>query len=117
MSNSFKSKRVSCFCNGVSEPNKGRKEDTARMTEEEVLRDHRIPLKKEQLLNGAGRAINCLAWDKSGARVISGSSDHIVRMYDFGGMTAEHDPFQWRLACLHHRVASLPSLKDSPCSA
>ena len=94
MSNSFKSKRVSCFCNGVSEPNKGRKEDTARMTEEEVLRDHRIPLKKEQLLNGAGRAINCLAWDKSGARVISGSSDHIVRMYDFGGMTAEHDHFQ-----------------------
>lgn len=64
------------------------------MTEEDVCQKHRIPLKKEQLLNGAGRAINCLAWDKSGARVISGSSDHIVRMYDFGGMTVEHDPFQ-----------------------
>ena len=87
------------------------------MTEEEVLRDHRIPLKKEQLLNGAGRAINCLAWDKSGARVISGSSDHIVRMYDFGGMTAEHDPFQWGLNRLNQRIVSSRLPRGSPCFA
>jgi len=45
-------------------------------------------------LVGATKGINCLAWDKSGARIISGSSDQKIRMYDFGGMTAEHEPFQ-----------------------
>lgn len=65
------------------------------MSPESILVDNKIPLKKELLLNGAKKAINCLAWDKSGARVLSGCSDHIVRMYDFGGMTAEHEPFQY----------------------
>ena len=65
------------------------------MAEETILKENKIPLKNEMLLTGAKKAINCVAWDKSGARVVSGSSDHIVRMYDFGGMTAEHDPFQF----------------------
>ncbi len=64
------------------------------MEEESIRTENKIPIKKDLLLNGAKRAINCLAWDKSGARLISGSSDHLVRLYDFGGMTVEHEPFQ-----------------------
>lgn len=64
------------------------------MSKASAGKSDKLPMKKEQLLNGAKKAINCLAWDKSGARVLSGCSDHIVRMYDFGGMTAEHEPFQ-----------------------
>ena len=56
--------------------------------------ENKLPIKKELLLTGAKQAISCLAWATSGARVLSGCSDHIVRMYDFGGMTAEHGPFQ-----------------------
>ena len=61
---------------------------------EETIEKYRLPLKKQLVLTGASKPINCLAWDTSGARVISGCSDHLVRMYDFGGMTLEHGPFQ-----------------------
>ena len=70
------------------------------MDQEAIRTKHKIPIKEDMLLNGAKRSINCLAWDGSGARVVSGSSDHLVRLYDFGGMTVEHEPFQWSVLFL-----------------
>ena len=64
------------------------------MSAESILEKNKIPITKNLELVGATKGINCLAWDKSGARIISGSSDHKIRMYDFGGMTADHEPFQ-----------------------
>lgn len=61
---------------------------------EEIRVKNKIPTLKSLQLFGSTRSINCMAWDASGARLVTGSSDTHARLYDFGGMTAEHDPFQ-----------------------
>ena len=61
---------------------------------EDIRVKHKIPTKKTLQLTGSTRPINCMAWDYSGARLVAGSSDNHARLYDFGGMTVEHDPFK-----------------------
>ena len=38
--------------------------------------------------------MTALAFDRSGARLLTGSNDYNVEMYDFGGMNRSHRPFK-----------------------
>jgi hypothetical protein len=46
-------------------------------------------------LQGQGRAVTCLDVDASGSRVVAGSLDYTIRMFDFGGMKNDLKSFRW----------------------
>lgn len=54
-----------------------------------------FPISHEIRLGSPSRkTVSCLAVDPGGARVIVGSLDNRLRLYDFGGMDKEHRPFR-----------------------
>lgn len=61
---------------------------------DEVAQALGLPVSHEVVLAGHSRAVSAVAMDPSGARVITGSLDYSLRMYDFGGMDASHRPFR-----------------------
>ncbi|GAV84173.1 WD40 domain-containing protein [Cephalotus follicularis] len=54
--------------------------------EEEEGNRFRIPMSNEIVLKGHTKIVSALAVDQSGSRVLTGSYDYWVRMYDFQGM-------------------------------
>ncbi|KAG0453814.1 hypothetical protein HPP92_025118 [Vanilla planifolia] len=67
----------------------------------------RIPLSNEIVLKGHSRIVSALAVDHSGSRVLSGSYDYTVRMYDFHGMTSKLQSFRQLEPYEGHQVRSL----------
>jgi hypothetical protein len=56
------------------------------------------------------QVVSALAVDPSGARVVTGSHDYDVKLWDFGGMDARFKPFKsWEPAESYHVGASWPS--------
>eukprot|EP00899_Mesostigma_viride_P025428 jgi/Mesvir1/606/Mv02040-RA.2 len=55
---------------------------------------YRMPLGHEIVLKGHRKVVTAVAVDPSGARVITGSTDYTLRMYDFGGMDARLKSFR-----------------------
>lgn len=53
-----------------------------------------LPVSHEVRLHSADKAISCIAADPAGGRIIVGSLDNKVRLYDFGGMDRRHKPFR-----------------------
>ena len=47
---------------------------------------YRVPLSNEISLKGPKKVVSALAVDHSGSRVLSGSHDYNVQMFDFDGM-------------------------------
>ncbi|XP_021763329.1 WD repeat-containing protein 70-like [Chenopodium quinoa] len=74
--------------------------------EEEGTR-HRIPLSNEIVLKGHTKVVSALAIDHSGSRVLSGSYDYTVRMYDFQGMKRDLASFRQLEPSEGHQVRSL----------
>ncbi|ONK70878.1 uncharacterized protein A4U43_C04F2460 [Asparagus officinalis] len=68
---------------------------------------NRIPLSNEIVLRGHTKVVSALAVDHSGSRVLSGSYDYTVRMYDFQGMTSKLQSFRQVEPCEGHQVRSL----------
>ncbi|KAG0452726.1 hypothetical protein HPP92_025390 [Vanilla planifolia] len=66
-----------------------------------------IPLSNEIVLKGHSRIVSALAVDHSGSRVLSGSYDYTVRMYDFHGMTSKLQSFRQLEPYEGHQVRSL----------
>jgi hypothetical protein len=54
----------------------------------------RLPVSHQIVLKGHSKTVTCLALDKAGGRLVTGSSDHDVRLWDFGGMTSELRSFR-----------------------
>lgn len=75
--------------------------------EEENENQHRIPLSNEVVLKGHTKVVAALAIDHSGSRVLSGSYDYTVRMYDFQGMNARLESFRQIEPSEGHQVRSL----------
>ncbi|CAH1417844.1 unnamed protein product [Lactuca virosa] len=73
--------------------------------EQEV--QHRIPLSNEIVLKGHTKVVSALAIDHSGSRVLSGSYDYSIRMYDFQGMNARLESFRQLEPSEGHQVRSL----------
>ncbi|KAH7908264.1 hypothetical protein BJ138DRAFT_1103658 [Hygrophoropsis aurantiaca] len=56
--------------------------------------DPQFPITHEATLKEHTKVISALALDPSGARVLSGSHDYDVKLWDFGGMTAQTRSFK-----------------------
>ena len=48
-----------------------------------------LPISHQIVLKGHTKTVTCLTTDRAGGRVATGSSDHDLRLWDFGGMTSE----------------------------
>ncbi|KAL8143010.1 hypothetical protein V2J09_016042 [Rumex salicifolius] len=81
-------------------------EDEDAMEEEEE-ENYRIPMSNEIVLKGHTKVISALAVDHSGSRILSGSYDYSVRMYDFQGMNARLASFRQLEPSEGHQVRSL----------
>ncbi|KAK9087735.1 hypothetical protein Syun_030129 [Stephania yunnanensis] len=67
----------------------------------------RIPISNEIVLKGHSKVVSALAVDHSGSRVLSGSYDYTVRMYDFQGMNSKLASFRQLEPFEGHQVRSL----------
>ena len=54
----------------------------------------RLPVSHQIVLKGHSKTVTCLALDRSGGRLATGSSDFDMRLWDFGGMTSELRSFR-----------------------
>ncbi|CAK9133431.1 unnamed protein product [Ilex paraguariensis] len=81
--------------------------DSEEDLDEEEENRYRIPLSNEIALKGHTKVVSALAIDHSGSRVLSGSYDYTVRMYDFQGMNARLQSFRQLEPCEGHQVRSL----------
>ncbi|KAL7113212.1 hypothetical protein ACP275_04G048100 [Erythranthe tilingii] len=77
------------------------------MDEEDEDFGYRIPVSNEIVLKGPTKVVSALAVDHSGSRVLSGSYDYTVRMYDFGGMNARLQSFRQLEPSEGHQVRAL----------
>ncbi|KAL5996735.1 hypothetical protein ACLOJK_007655 [Asimina triloba] len=75
--------------------------------DEVVENSYRIPLSNEIVLKGHTKVVAALAVDHSGSRVLSGSYDYTVRMYDFQGMNSKLASFRQLEPFEGHQVRSL----------
>ncbi|KAM7496157.1 hypothetical protein LguiA_020571 [Lonicera macranthoides] len=73
----------------------------------EGMEAYRIPLSNEIVLKGHTKVVSALAVDHTGSRVLSGSYDYTVRMYDFQGMNARLESFRQLEPSEGHQVRSL----------
>ncbi|ESW34615.1 hypothetical protein PHAVU_001G166600 [Phaseolus vulgaris] len=86
-------------------PNASESEDES--DEDEVGTRFRIPLTNEIVLKGHTKVVSALAVDHTGSRVLSGSYDYTVRMYDFQGMNARLESFRQLEPFEGHQVRNL----------
>ncbi|XP_043706759.1 WD repeat-containing protein 70 [Telopea speciosissima] len=68
---------------------------------------YRIPLSNEIVLKGHTKVVSALAVDHTGSRVLSGSYDYTVRMYDFQGMNSRLQSFRQLEPFEGHQVRTL----------
>eukprot|EP01039_Chlorochromonas_danica_P001023 gene1025-1109_t len=54
----------------------------------------KIPIESEIFLHGHSKAVSCISIEPAGNRVVTGSLDYCVKLFDFGGMDSRHRPFQ-----------------------
>ncbi|KAK3007565.1 hypothetical protein RJ639_014411 [Escallonia herrerae] len=81
--------------------------DTEDESDAEEADQYRLPLSNEIVLKGHSKVVSALAIDHSGSRVLSGSYDYTVRMYDFQGMNARLESFRQLEPFEGHQVRSL----------
>ncbi|KAM6565022.1 hypothetical protein CsatB_025020 [Cannabis sativa] len=82
-------------------------EDADDEDDDEVENRFRIPLSNEIVLKGHTKVVSTLAIDHSGSRVLSGSYDYSVRMYDFQGMNSRLQSFRQLEPSEGHQVRNL----------
>lgn len=68
---------------------------------------HKIPVSHQVDLSGFSKAVTCLAGEPSGNRIMAGSSDFNVKLFDFGGMDSRHNAFRTFVPEAGHPVAAL----------
>ena len=70
-------------------------EDDARGDgDSEDERDERLPVSDEAKMEGHRKVVSALALEHTGSRLLTGSHDYTVRMYDFNGMKRDMRPFR-----------------------
>lgn len=77
------------------------------VNEEDEDSEYRIPLSNEIVLRGHTKVVSALAVDPTGSRVLSGSYDYTVRMYDFQGMNARLQSFRQLEPFEGHQIRGL----------
>ncbi|XP_058101393.1 uncharacterized protein LOC131245743 [Magnolia sinica] len=82
-------------------------DDSDDESDGELENSYRIPFSNEIVLKGHTKVVSALAVDHSGSRVLSGSYDYSVRMYDFQGMNSRLASFRQLEPFEGHQVRSL----------
>jgi hypothetical protein len=66
-----------------------------------------LPVSSEAVMEPHGKAVISLDIDHSGSRLITGSTDYTVKIFDFNGMKSDCKPFRTIEPCEGHPVVSL----------
>ncbi|KAJ1428522.1 WD40-repeat-containing domain protein [Ochromonadaceae sp. CCMP2298] len=66
-----------------------------------------IPMSNQIDMLGHTKAVSCISVEPSGSRVVTGSLDSTLKMFDFGGMDSRHRAFKSVEAQEAHMVAAL----------
>lgn len=74
---------------------------------DEFVTEKKVPIANQIDLVGHEKAVACLSIEPAGNRVVTGSYDYAVKIYDFGGMDSRHRPFQSIEAQENHMVVSI----------
>lgn len=82
-------------------------DEDAAADEEDDDSGYRLPMSNEIVLKGHTKVVSALAVDHSGSRVLSGSYDYTVRMYDFQGMNAHLQSFRQLEPFEGHQIRGL----------
>ncbi|KAI5060161.1 hypothetical protein GOP47_0024581 [Adiantum capillus-veneris] len=68
---------------------------------------HQVPMSNEVILKGHTKVVSTVAVDPTGTRVLTGSYDYSVRMYDFQGMDSRLQSFRQLEPFEGHQVRAL----------
>ena len=82
-------------------------DDDARGGDSEDDRDERLPVSDEAKMEGHRKVVSALALEHTGSRLLTGSHDYTVRMYDFNGMKRDLKPFREITPCDGYPVHAL----------
>ncbi|XP_022995759.1 WD repeat-containing protein 70 [Cucurbita maxima] len=82
-------------------------DDSDAEEEEYEENRYRIPQSNEIVLKGHTKVVSALAVDHTGSRVLSGSYDYTVRMYDFQGMNSRLQSFRQLEPFEGHQIRNL----------
>lgn len=63
--------------------------------EEEEEDPYQLPVTHEVTLSGHEKSVVCMDVEHSGSRLLTGSMDYTVRIYDFAGMKSDLRSFRW----------------------
>ncbi|MEW5307508.1 MAG: hypothetical protein WDW36_009898 [Sanguina aurantia] len=78
-----------------------------REEEEEEDDPYQLPVTHEVNLAGHEKAVTCMDVEHSGSRLLTGSMDYTVRIYDFAGMKSDLRSFRELEPCEGHPVHAL----------
>jgi len=74
---------------------------------EHIIKEYQIPIKYVAKLKGHRKLISTMSIDKSGTRLITGSYDNTVKLWDFGGMNESLNHFREIIPCEGYPIKSL----------
>ena len=84
-----------------------RQESAPIQTFDQFVSERKVPIANQIDLVGHNKAVSCLSIEPAGNRVVTGSYDYNIKIYDFGGMDSRHRPFQSIEAQESHMVVSV----------
>lgn len=67
----------------------------------------KVPIANQIDLGGHSKAVTCFSFEPSGNRVVTGSLDYEVKLFDFGGMDSRHRSFKTMEPQEGHMVVSI----------
>lgn len=81
--------------------------------EQEEAEELQLPITHEAELKGHLKPVSALAVDPSGARLLTGGFDYIVKFWDFGGMDASMRSFREIEPCGGHQVLNINTFRHA----
>ncbi|XP_067928863.1 WD repeat-containing protein 70-like [Watersipora subatra] len=90
----------------VSQNPKTNEEDELEEEAEETL-DQKIPMTNEVVMRHGVKTVSALALDVAGARLVTGSFDYDVKLWDFAGMDSSLQSFRKCTPCESHAIHSI----------
>ena len=88
------------------EENEEEEERNSNFEEKDII-DKNLPLSHEVLLKGHNKTITSMAIDSAGTRLVTGSNDYIMRLWDFQGMNKNMYSFRVVEPIPNHPITSL----------
>lgn len=78
----------------ISSKSSGDGVDNSMSAIDSIAIDRKIPLEYQLDMGGHTKAVSCISIEPAGNRLITGSYDYGIKIYDFGGMDSRHKAFR-----------------------